>query len=293
MQLMELIQKAGSVCALVFVVCAILTMGLGLTVGEIVAPLRSVRLLALSLLANYLLMPLAAIGLGRLLRLDQPLYFGLLLIGAAGGAPFLPKLVRVAKGNAALAVGLMAFLMIVSLGFMPLALPMMLPGVSVDPMKIATSLFVTMALPLAVALATRARLPQIAVRAMPPLDKVSSFALALCMILLVMANIRSLLGVFGERAILASLLLVAIGYGVGWLVGGPGIITRRTLGMGTAGRNIGAALVVANQSFSDPKVLVVVIVFTVVTVVVLFPLASALGRQASVAPCEPYHDSAS
>jgi bile acid:Na+ symporter, BASS family len=276
---MELIQKAGSVCALAFVVCAMLTMGLGLGIGEIVAPLRNVRLLAFSLLANYLLMPLAAIGLGRLLRLDQPLYFGLLLIGAAGGAPFLPKLVRVAKGNAALAVGLMAFLMTVSLGFMPLALPIILPDVSVDPVKITTSLILTMALPLAVALATRARLPQIAVRAMPPLDKLSSLALVLCLVLLITANIRSLLGIFGERAVLASVLLVATGYGVGWLLGGPGIVTRRTLGMGTAGRNIGAAIVVANQSFNDPKVLVVVIVFTVVTVLVLFPLASALGRR--------------
>jgi bile acid:Na+ symporter, BASS family len=119
----------------------------------------------------------------------------------------------------------------------------------------------------------------VAARAMPVLDKVSSLALALCMILLIVANIRSLLGVFGERAILASLLLVAIGYGVGWLLGGPDIVTRQTLGMGTAGRNIGAALVVANQSFGDPKVVVAVIVFTVVTVVVLFPLASALGRR--------------
>ncbi|MGH9759644.1 MAG: bile acid:sodium symporter family protein, partial [Blastocatellia bacterium] len=263
---MELMQKVGSVAALVFVVFAMLTMGLGLSVGEIVAPLRSVRLLVLALVSNYVLMPLVALGLGRMLGLDQPLLFGLLLMGAAGGAPFLPKLVQVAKGNPALAVGLMVFQMVVALVFMPLALPIIMPGVSINPMKIAASLLVTMALPLAAALTIKAVLPRAAARAKPLFDKLSSLALVVCISLLIAANIHSLLGVFGEFAILASLLFVAIGYGIGWVLGGSDTDTRRALALATAARNIGAALVVAGQSFSDPRVVVMVIVFTVVTV---------------------------
>ena len=56
-------------------------------VDERVAPLRNVRLLVLSLLANFVLMPLAAIALAKLLQLDEPLGVGLLLLGAAAGAP--------------------------------------------------------------------------------------------------------------------------------------------------------------------------------------------------------------
>src|SRR5436309_10360384 len=153
---MELMQKATPVAMLVFVLSSMLAMGLGLTVGEIVAPLRNARLVVLSLLVNFVLMPLGALALADVLRLDQPLGVGLLLLGAAAGAPFLPKLAQIAKGNLAFSVGLMVLLMVVTVVYMPLVLPMLLEGVSVDPMKIARSLVLLMLLPLGVGLAVKA-----------------------------------------------------------------------------------------------------------------------------------------
>ena len=46
------------------------------------------------------------------------------------------------QGNLALAVGLMVLLMVVTVGYLPLVLPMLLPGVSVNPVKIGVSLVV-------------------------------------------------------------------------------------------------------------------------------------------------------
>ncbi len=113
---MELIQKTISIATLVFVLSSMLATGLGLTVSEIITPLRNTRLVVLSLLANFVLMPLAAVGLAALLRLDQPLGVGLLLLGTAAGAPFLPKLAQISKGNLAFGVGLMVLLMVVTVG---------------------------------------------------------------------------------------------------------------------------------------------------------------------------------
>jgi BASS family bile acid:Na+ symporter len=93
---MELMQKATSVALLAFVLSSMLAMGLGLTVSQIIAPLRNARLVVLSLLVNFVLMPLGAVALAALLRLDQPLGVGLLLLGSAAGAPFLPKLAQIA-----------------------------------------------------------------------------------------------------------------------------------------------------------------------------------------------------
>ena len=76
-----------------------------------------------------------------MLQLDQPLGVGLLLLGTAAGAPFLPKLAQIAKGNLAFGVGLMVLLMVVTVGYLPLVLPVLLPGVSVNPAEIARSLF--------------------------------------------------------------------------------------------------------------------------------------------------------
>ncbi|MEO8425971.1 MAG: bile acid:sodium symporter [Verrucomicrobiota bacterium] len=255
-----------------------LAMGLGLTVAQIIAPLRSARLVALSLAANFVVMPLVAVALGKLLQLDEPLGVGLLVLGAAGGAPFLPLLAKIAKGNLAFAVGLMVLLMVVTVGFLPLALPLLLPGVSVNPAKIARSLILLMLLPLAAALAANAKFPAAAARVKPRLDKTSSLSLILVIALLVVVNFKSVLTVFGTRGILAGLLFIAAAYGVGWLLGGPAADTRLVLGLGTAQRNIAAALVVGSQSFTDPKVVVMVVVVAIVGLLILMPLSRMLAK---------------
>ena len=80
-------------------------MGLSLTVRQILAPLRNGRLVSLALLANFVVMPLGCFAIEKLLRLDQSLAIGLLLLGTAADAPFLPKLAQIAKGNLALRSG--------------------------------------------------------------------------------------------------------------------------------------------------------------------------------------------
>jgi BASS family bile acid:Na+ symporter len=282
---MELIQKITTVAVLVFVLSSMLGTGLGLTVSEIITPLRNFRLVVLSLLASFVLMPLTALGLARLLQLDEPLGIGLLLLGTAAGAPFLPKLGQIAKGNVAFAVGLMVMLMVVTVGYLPLVLPLLLPGVSVNPVKIASSLFLLMLLPLAVALAVKAWFPVAAARIKPVLDGISSLSLILLAVLIIATNVNNVLAVFGTRGILAALLFIAVGLGVGWLLGGPGTDTRRVLALGTAQRNIAAGLVVGGQSFSDPNVVVMIVVVTIVGLLVLMPLSTALGRRSS-APAE-------
>jgi BASS family bile acid:Na+ symporter len=275
---MELLQKAATVAMLAFVLSSMLAMGLGLTVGQIIAPLSNARLVVLSVLANFLLMPLGAVALATLLRLDQPLGVGLLLLGTAAGAPFLPKLAQIAKGNLAFAVGLMVLLMVVTVGYLPLVLPLLLSGVSVNPAKIARSLSLLMLLPLAGALAVKARFADVAARTKPLLDRVSNLSLILLVLLITLANVNNVLAVFGTRGILGGLLFIALGFGLGWLLGGPGMDTRRVLALGTAQRNIAAALVVGSQSFSDPKVVVMVVVVAIVSLLILMPLSRMLAK---------------
>jgi BASS family bile acid:Na+ symporter len=51
------------------------------------------------------------------------------------------------------------------------------------------------------------------------------------------------------------------------------------MALGTSQRNIAAALVVASQSFSDPKVVVMVIVVAIVGLIILIPLSRALANR--------------
>jgi BASS family bile acid:Na+ symporter len=276
---MEFVNKAVSVVMIVFVVSCMLAVGLSLTASQVVAPLRNFRLVTLALLANFVLMPLAAIAIARLLQLDEPLGVGLLLLGTAAGAPFLPLLVGVAKGHLAFSVGLTVLLMVLSVAYMPLVLPLLLSGVSVDPLKIATSLLLLMLLPLGAGLAVKSGLERVAVRLEPVLSKVSTFALVLLMVLILVANVQNILSLFGSRGVLASVLFLMVGSTTGWFLGGSEAETRSVMSLGTAQRNIAAALVVAKQNFSDPQVVVMVVVIAIVGLVLLFPFARWLAKR--------------
>jgi bile acid:Na+ symporter, BASS family len=275
---MEFLSKVVPVTMFLFVVSSMLAVGLSLTVGQILAPLRNIKLVSLALLANFVLMPLAAHLIARVLQLDQPLGIALLLLGTAAGAPFLPKLAAVAKGSLAFAVGLMVLLMVLTVGFMPLVLPLMLKGVSVDPMKIARSLVLLMLLPLIAGLIVKARYEAVAARGAPLFNRVSSLSLALMIVLLLVTNMRNIVDLFGTRGILASVIFLLFGCGVGWLLGGPGFDTRAVLALGTAQRNIAAALVVGGQNFSDPKVVVMIVVVAIVGLLVLMPFARMFSK---------------
>ena len=99
----DLLQLLEKVSLLAFLVSSMLAMGLTLTPHAIVAPLRNVRLVLLALGLNFVFAPAFAWLLTVVIPLDRGHAIGLLLLGGAAGAPFLPKVVETARGDLALA----------------------------------------------------------------------------------------------------------------------------------------------------------------------------------------------
>jgi BASS family bile acid:Na+ symporter len=198
----------------------------------------------------------------------------------AGDRPFLLKLAELAKANMPFAVGLMVVLMVITVGYMPIVLPLLLAGVSVNPANIARSLVLMMLIPLAVGLALRAWHPPGAARVRSVVAPVSSISMIFVVTLTTAAHFGSMLSILGSFGILAAVVFVAICFGIGWALGGPGADTRGVLSLGTAQRNTAAAFVVAGQNFSDAKVVVMITVVMIVSFAMLMPLARVLsGRQ--------------
>jgi len=84
--------------AFTFIITSMLAMGLSLTVKQIIEPLSDVKVVLLALLANFVLVPALAYGILLVIPLEEGLSIGLIIVACAAGAPFLPKLVQVAKG---------------------------------------------------------------------------------------------------------------------------------------------------------------------------------------------------
>lgn len=285
MQLSDAILAIAQVAGLLFVVSSMLAMGLALTVRTIVGSISNLRRMVLALVANFVAVPALAWGASELLISDDHpgLKTGLILIGTAAGAPFLPKLVQTAHGSIALGVGLMVTLMVVTIVYLPIVLPWLLPGgVEVDSWQIAKSLIFLMLLPLGVGLFIRARYEQLSETLKPVVTQVSTIAIAFLMVALLVVNFRQIIDTIGTGGIVAALVVLVGGLLVGFLAGGTSEQDRSVVGLGTAQRNVSAAIVVAVQNFGDDaEVITMVMVVAVLGLVVLFATAGELGKRAA------------
>jgi BASS family bile acid:Na+ symporter len=280
----EALQTLAQIAVLVFVVTCMVTAGLDLSVRAVVAPLRRTRLVGLAVLANFAVAPALAYGLVRLIPLEEPYAIGLLLLGGAAGAPFLPKLAALARGDLAFSVGLMLLLTVGSVFFMPLALPALIPGLAAEPWPILKPLLFSMLLPLAVGMFIRNRSVSWAALVRPVSERVSNLSVLLALTLLIGLNVRAMLDTFGTGAAAVAVVFVGVATVAGYSLGGPAPETRSVLGLGTGQRNVAAALVIATQNFTDPRVVVMILVSTLAGLVVLLLAARRFAHWTGSAP---------
>jgi BASS family bile acid:Na+ symporter len=278
------------VSALVFVLSSMLAMGLSLTIPQIIAPLKNLKLVILALAVNFVAVPLVVWGIQAVMGLDQDVYTGLLLMATAAGAPFLPKLAQTAKGNIAFSVGLMVLLMVVTIIYMPIVLPLLLSGVEINPWDIAKSLIMSMLLPLGIGLFMKARWSELAGDLQPHMASASSLAIVLMLVGAIVLQWDNIVSLFGTGAVLAIVVFMltslALGYGVGGWGSDPA--TRSVMGLGTAQRNLSAALVVGATNFSSsPNVLITVVAAGLIGLVLLLPIGAELGKRSTTAGSAP------
>jgi len=197
----------------------------------------------------------------------------------AAGAPALPKTAVFAKLDTAAATGLMVLLVITTIIVMPLALPLLLPEISVTFWDIASGLVYLILIPLAISLFVRARYPEMAESAEPHFAQASNLSLLILMVLMVVLNFSDVIGLLGSGGLLASLILIILTTVGGYLLGSLGKADGWLQALGAGQRNIAAAMVVATMNFGNDEV-VMVIVYSLIVLVVLVPLALELGKRA-------------
>jgi predicted Na+-dependent transporter len=278
--------QVASIAVLAFAVSSMMSVGFSYGIGQILAPLREIRAVFRALISNFVLVPLLAVALVRAFPMDPALALGLFLLAGSAGAPFLIKLASAARSDLALSAGLLVLLVPTTVVFLPFYVPLAmahpaLRGLSYVPssvLSLGAPLLSTLLLPLLVGVAVKAAAPRWAARLAPIGGRVSTVAVLAVIVSTFGANAAALIRIVKSGAIVPGVLLVLGAFAVGYL------LSRRergaVLGLGTAQRNVAAALVIASRDFADPDVLVMVTACVVAGLVVLFPIAWLLGRQA-------------
>ena len=272
----EILQLTFKISVLVFVVGSMIGMGLGLTIKQIVDPLKDLKLVIMSLIANFILVPIFVYGMTILLPLSEGYKIGLILLSIAAGAPFLPKLADIAKSNVPFSIGLMLLLMVVTIFYLPLVLPLLLKGAEVSSWEIAKSLITMMLAPLIIALLIRAYAENIAKVLKNIFEKLTNIALLLLTISLVILNAKHLIGMIG-LPLVAILLLLIGSMVIGYFLSGKDKPTKIVSALGTGQRNISAAILVATQNFKDPEVTIMLVAVSIFGLFVMMPYAKKMG----------------
>jgi predicted Na+-dependent transporter len=270
----EVARIVAKIALMAFLVSSMLAVGLSLTPRAILASLSNARLVLTALALNFLLAPAFAVALTKLIPIERPHAIGLLLLSGAAGAPFLPKLVQDAHCDLGVAVALMTLLTAGTTLFLPFGLPLIIPDLQAGPWSIARPLLIFILTPLAVGMLMHGR--GLLVLAAPILARLANTSALVLIILLIALYFRDLLGIVGSGAIAACVIFIAGLFAAGYFLGGSQVDTKGALGLATAARNIGAALVPASQNFSDSRIILMVVCCTIVTLLMLLPTAAWL-----------------
>jgi bile acid:Na+ symporter, BASS family len=278
-ELLPAAEIAIRLSVILFMVGNLLAIGLETDVRAALAPLRDVRFLVIVMVVDWLFAPALAVAIVRALPMAEPYAVGLLLTSLAPAAPFLPMMVRRAGGDLSYTA---AFMLVAALGtvlMMPLGVPVIVPGLSVEAWAVARPLLVLLVLPLGIGMGLRAvhrRLAEKALRLVRPLATLATGALLLAVAI---RYVQGFIGAVGSFAIAGQLV-----YAAGLIVGGYLLAIglpparRSVVSLGACTRNLGAALAPLLVTDPDPRTTVMVALGVPVTLGATWLASRWLGR---------------
>jgi len=123
-----------------FVISTMLNVGLTQSLSGIIEHLKNYPFVLKMLIANFVAAPLVMLLMLHFSAFDVTLKAGLLIYGLCAGAPFLIKLTQTAEHDVALGAAVMMLLMVTTVAYVPLVLPWIFFGLTVDAWAIAKTL---------------------------------------------------------------------------------------------------------------------------------------------------------
>jgi BASS family bile acid:Na+ symporter len=259
------------------------TIGLGVTLAEIMGVVRDWRTLGRAGLANYAIVPAAAVVLLLLFQAAPLVAAGFLIAAVCPGAPYAPPFTGMAKGSVVLAVGLMMVLAGSSALLAPLLLRLLLPivtgdsAVQIDVAKMIATLLGDQLLPLAIGVFLRHRRPTLAGRLQRP-ARLLSLLLNLALLGTIVTVQADTLIAIPLRAFAGMTALVLAGLSAGWVLGGTRRADRTAMAIATSVRNVGVTLVIAVASFPGTPAVTAATAFGLFQTILVALIAAGWGR---------------
>ena len=262
------IELLSRLLTLLFLITAMLGVGMQTTTGDLHSLLRSKGLLLRSLIANFIGVPIVGIVLVMALPLKPEAADAILLLACTpGGISALQFTTRI-KGASLFAASNAFLLSFVAVFLSPALLKLVLPGnISVDIPYGRASLFavVFLLLPLVAGTLVRSRWEHLAEK-LSKLCSIMSVVVFVIVLMLFMDLRKEAMKSIGITGLLCMLSFEIISMVVGWFMGGPAEETRPVLATVTGMRHVGLSLLIALNTFSNPAVNACLLAFSALMV---------------------------
>ena len=283
------------IAAIVMLVSLMLSAGLEIKVEHLVAALKNYGLLARALVANFIVVPIFGVLLARTFHLDVYIAIGFVLMALAPGVPFLVRAAGRTPGGSLGFAAMLAFIMpALSIVTIPLTARFIFAAGFIAPAEFAGNvpfgrIVVTLVgfqlVPLVVGLLTASGAPKLAAKLRRPLRLLFFVAVLVLIVILGPTLVKAIASVYGSRVMWATVVLVLLSAGTGWILGGPQAQYRRTLSIATVLRNIGTCAVIATATFPGtlvaPTVLTYFIIQFLISLVIRIYFHRAAARTAA------------
>ena len=219
----------------------------------------------------YLCVPLIAVAIISIFDLPWNTRVALLFLSISSGAPLLPKRLITLGGDPAYVFSLVVTTSLLAIVTVPLSLHLLvhwLPTeISIEPQRVAWTIFKTFLLPLAVGMLVRRFSQMIADRIGEPVLRIAVVALLLGALAIIVSSWDMLLAL-GLPTFLAFAGFTFASLAVGHLLGGPE--HHMSLAVACATRHIGLAMLVAAK-VRGPKTLAMVSAYLLASTVISIP----------------------
>jgi bile acid:Na+ symporter, BASS family len=256
----------------IFMVGSLLEMGLRLNLPDALRGLRSMRFVAYTVVWSFVICPALAYAITLVIPLEPTYAIGLILLGMAPCAPFVPILVDKAKGDLGFTA---AFMLLASVGTvvcMPFTVPLLAKGLTTSAWAIAKPLLLVVLLPMAFGVIIRRNADAIASKMLPFAKKLAGIAGLLWAILCLIIYGKGLLSLAGSYAVASELIFFGIIYFGTYSLGiGLQHEQKVVVSVGVTTRNLGACLtpLLSAPNVDERATLMIVLALPIMVIVTL------------------------
>ncbi|MDQ7823666.1 MAG: bile acid:sodium symporter [Candidatus Eremiobacteraeota bacterium] len=246
-----------------FVIVTMLSIGLMVTGGEIMAALNDKKRIARIFLANLVFVPLLGLLIVKVFNLPADVRAGVLLLALAPGGVNAIQFTGKVKSHMAFAAGMLFLLNIIAILFTPLLANVILPSqikVSFPYFRIIGLLIALLLVPLLAGFSLHRQFPRLSERIAMPVVIISN-VLFVAVIVLTMAVKKEAIKEIGWHLVAALLILIVGSMLIGWFLGGPERGVRRIAATNTSMRNAVLCLMLAVTGLPERDVDLVILAF--------------------------------